>query len=364
MIAAKEISTYRPQGQFGLDSAKRALDILSEILLHSRKGIRIDNYLEDASKAKKFNPRLFAETAKQSRYFGFLNGRLTPKKVYSEIVEDELATYENRFAKLCLDLIAKEAALAYRSFRQNASLNNAIGPFRFSKWGNADQAKTFLSDFATLSEKMGTIRRLHEMAGLLSSTAFYSSVKPLSEDGVHPNNALTYDPLYGSLYKLYLQTSYAQDEDSALKRLLADFRANAKCVSPSLPAIFIDGDFEFKLRRYKGRLELRVTNLVDGANQKYGLALQTGFVGTSLSLVSSVSKVELSLFQSADYSAPIRMLGLSLVDAGFCPLCGERLSGDKTCPACHTHYRPYIKEGATYLWAPDLLFSLGGRSDA
>ena len=364
MIVQQSVSTYRPLGQFDLQAAERALDVLSEILLRARKGIRTEVYLEDATKARKFNPRLFAQTAKQSRNFGFLNERLTPKKIYAELVEDELGTYENRFAKLCLDLIEKEASLAYRSLRQNGSLETAIGPLRFSKWGNAEQAFSFASDFGELSIQMGAIRRLHEIAGLLSSSAFYSSIKPLSDDQVHPNNVLNYDPLYGSLYRLYLTTSYSQDDDVVLKRLLEDFRTRAKSISPSLPAVFVDGDFEFRVRRYDGKLELRVNNLVNGDSRKFGITLESGFIGPSMNIAFAGGSAAISLFQSNDYSSPIRLLGLNASDTGFCPLCGERLSSERNCPACHAHYQPYVKDGISRLWAPDLLFRLGGRKDA
>ena len=343
-----------------LPSCRDGLGLLNLIARQSRKGLKVDSELKDVYKANRFAPSLFALTAKESKNFSFLNGKLVPKKVYCEVIDDKEEIYENRFAAYCLHKLSAELEAAYARFREDSSLLHSVGSIGYSRWGNARNALSFLRDYNGFASGLEEVGRLRNEALLLQSTSFYSALKPLQEEEIQSTNALSYDPLYGALYRLYLGYRSKKGDGEIESRLLKDLNKCAKLAqgkADSLPAAYFYDDFLLKLRHYGDRIEVRIADVYDQYSRKYELRLDPGFFYPYMSIKGEGRERKVSLFGAEDYSLPLLTLCAKLEASSICPLCGGRIGEDGLCRSCKAGYHYYEGANGHSMWAYDLPFA-------
>ena len=357
MIGQSPTYIANNRGFSDLPSCRDGLGLLNQIARQSRKGIKVDSELKDVYKANRFMPSLFALTAKESKNFSFLNGRLTPKKVYCEVIDDKEEIYENRFAAYCLHKLSAELEVAYARFREDSSLLHSVGSVGYSRWGNAKNALSFLNEHKGFASGLEEVGRLRNEALLLQSTSFYSALKPLGEEEIHSTNALSYDPLYGALYRLYLGYKSKKDDKNIESRLLEDLNKSAKLAQGkpnSLPTAYFYDDFLIKLRHYGDCIEIRIADVFDQYTRKYELRLDPGFFYPYMSIKGAGRERKISLFGSADYSLPLLTMCAKLEASSICPLCGGRIGEDGLCRSCKAGYHYYEGANGHSMWAYDL----------
>ena len=360
MIGQSPTYIANNRGFSDLPSCRDGLALLNQIARQSRKGIKVDSELKDVYKANRFTPSLFALTANESKNFSFLKGRLTPKKVYCEVIDDKEEIYENRFAAYCLHKLSAELEVAYARFREDSSLLHSVGSIGYSRWGNAKNALSFMNEHKGFADGLQEVSRLRNEALLLQSTSFYFSLKPLGEEEIHSTNALSYDPLYGALYRLYLGYRSKKGDGEIESRLLKDLNKCAKLAqgkADSLPAAYFYDDFLLKLRHYGDRIEVRIADVYDQYSRKYELRLDPGFFYPYMSIIGGGRERKISLFGAEDYSLPLLTLCAKLEASSICPLCGGRIGEDGLCRSCKAGYHYYEGANGHSMWAYDLPFA-------
>lgn len=361
-----QMSGIARQGAFSdLPSCEGGLALLSQIGRDSHKGIKVDSELKDVNRAKRFSRRLFAQTARHAENFSFLRGSPTPKKVYCEVIDDQPEIYENRFAALCLDLLCRELEAAYLSYRRDASLLSVVGEVGYSRFGNALSAFSFLSAFHSFSGDFEAVSRLRNASLMLKSTPFYSSIKPLQEGEVHSTNALSYDPLYGSLYRLYFGYRGKKDSREQELRLFQCLEDRFGGIDfGKLPVSIQYADFIIRLSRADGGIKAHIENAFSGYSREYQLTFNPGFFYPYLIIEGEGRKKCISLFACDDYCLPIIALCASLPQVSTCPLCGGRISsGDGICRGCGAEYHFYAAGETPMMWAYDLPFAKEDRAN-
>ena len=344
-------------------SCRVILDCLENIVRFSRKGLKQEETLRKLSQASSFSRRLFALTARKSKHFGYLNGRLTPKEVLCPEVEDDFSTYENRFAKFILTELFAELNAASSAFRRDSSLLPILGKgLDYSKFGNALPIIDYAEDAyrGKQREKLSMLEELlslrGEASGLLQ-TGFFLSVEPIREQDVHLTNALAYDPLYGTLYKAYASSRRAYNPEADLNRIVADFSSGRQKSKKKGIVRFAYSDFSISIEKKGEGLLIKGENAFDSSSRSYFLLPRPSFFYPRYDLLSEAGeKTTASLFGAIDSSLPLKLLFLTLPSyPRYCPICGGLREGGH-CHECGALFGEYDRDGERFLWVYDLPF--------
>lgn len=346
-------------------TSRDILDCLENIYRFARKGLKEEAVYKKLSQASSFSPKLFAETARKAKHFGYLNGRLTPKEVLCSEVEDDTATYENRFAKLILVRLIDELGAAYSNFRYQSSLlpiiNNGLS---YSKYGNALPLLDYIEG-ANMGEQEQKLHLLDELlymkqeAETLGRTYFFQTLVPIKEENVHKTNALAYDPLYGALYRAYMASNASFDPEESIAKIVNDFsdgRDIEKGNEGKLPLSFRFADCLVSLRRLGDSLIMKASNAYDSFALTYEIKPRPSFFYPSYELYGEGKKALISLFGTIDAALPLKTLLLSVPDQGdYCPICGNKRNGD-LCHYCGSAFHLYNRGSQKAMQLLDLPF--------
>ena len=344
-------------------SCRVILDCLENIVRFSRKGLRQEETLRKLSQASSFSRRLFALTARKSKHFGYLNGRLTPKEVLCPEVEDDFSTYENRFAKFILSELFAELNAACSAFRRDSSLLPILGEgLDYSKFGNALPIIDYAEDAyrGKQKEKLSKLAELLSLkteASALLQTPFFEAIEAIREQDVHLTNALSYDPLYGTLYKAYASSRRAYNPEADLNRIVADFSSGRQKSKKKGIVRFAYSDFSISIEKKGEGLLIKGENAFDSSSRSYFLLPRSSFFYPRYDLLSEAGeKTTASLFGAIDSSLPLKLLFLTLPSyPRYCPICGGLREGGH-CHECGALFGEYDRDGERFLWVYDLPF--------
>ena len=185
-----------------------------------KQGIRTEELVQDVSLVKRINTNTLAYLSSHTEHWKSrnLNG-LVPKRLKSDVIEDEINIYENLFFKMAIDDIADFTARQILSIKrakktnQNATDWESYGDKLNDRGRRAILQKLlFVNDSTELSQQNkifdDTLRRWWLVSKILASirsSTFYKKIdgKKRISKSIHLTNILKNDQRYKALYDVW-----------------------------------------------------------------------------------------------------------------------------------------------------------------
>lgn len=184
----------------------KALPKIKAICSKPRMGLTTIEILQDTAKTKRTNHHTIKHLASNSEQWkAVLLGEIIPKKLLSEIGEDYISIYENRFFKKAIDDLTRFVRKEYAKFNSN-----------ITKAGDIEKkVKECLNAFLRMK-----------------SSSFYKSISdraPLKN--IYPTNILNFDQRYHALYDLWNKVTRKNKETKEKTEKNGDEKFDSKKIS-------------------------------------------------------------------------------------------------------------------------------------
>lgn len=184
----------------------KALPKIKAICSKPRMGITTIEILQDTAKTKRTNHHTIKHLASNSEQWkAVLLGEIIPKKLLSEIGEDDISIYENRFFKKAVDDLTRFVRKEYAKFNSNVAKAADI----------EKKVKECLNAFLRIK-----------------SSSFYKSISdrtPLKN--IYPTNILNFDQRYHALYYLWNKVIRKNKETKERTEKNGDEKFDSKKIS-------------------------------------------------------------------------------------------------------------------------------------
>lgn len=208
----------------------RATHKIYQIIDEPKQQLKYEPVVKLSSKASKVTNQNLIDTVKVPDYWKQVGIRKVPEKVYSDVADDTLCIYENRFIVFLVDRMIiflrrmerkiidkiKKLSETYNFDKLTiADINTYEDIQKFRTFYNIDgfcNLKTTKKDGLLSLEDSAYIDILKKVVQLrkdvcrIRLTKFYTTVKrdrPLSQQEVHATNILTEDKNYAPCYEFY-----------------------------------------------------------------------------------------------------------------------------------------------------------------
>jgi len=208
-----------------IDDFRRTINTIRTIISKPKIHLRTDKVLLNANIASKVDSLGLRMTVKDSRLWKKKDNEFSPEYIYSNVYEDELPIYENRFITLLINkmslfvsiqlakLYDKTGALSGYVDKNNIALGDVESIKSSSYFYKEDDEYVFDDSLPLLTptgnEVKKYIEKLTELriaVNKLKKSEFYNicmKARHLTDQEVHPTNVLTMHPDYRICYDFY-----------------------------------------------------------------------------------------------------------------------------------------------------------------